>query len=275
MGSPPCQLSGAAGTVHIFEQGFGVVPGKRQSHDFRRGLCLLDRNALGARNRGPARGLRIAGDDEVVSDGAALDVIFRTPGAVGIDLAFFIAVFGGITVNQNCGGAFALGGERFESAIAVGIGVAHEDDFVFDADAVLTEQIVVFGIAAVGVDDGRGHFAGDRHAEPGAADSGIFRVVIAGERGFAETGLIMGGGDHFERGGFGIGAVHVVAADDDVFEALLSPFVANVFGEFVVALRSGDVGLGVKMRCWRRSSSGLGRDLNLDSISASCAAGRE
>ncbi len=43
---------------------------------------------------------------------------------------------------------------------------------------------------------------------------------------------------------FGIGAVDVVAADDDVFESLLFPLVANVFGEFVVALRSGDVGFG-------------------------------
>ena len=32
--------------------------------------------------------------------------------------------------------------------------------------------------------------------------------------------------------------------DDDVFESLLFPFVANVFGEFVVALRSGDVRFG-------------------------------
>ena len=52
----------------------------------------------------------------------------------------------------------------------------------------------------------------------------------------------MRGRDHFERGGFWIRAVDVVAADDDVFESLLLPFVADVFGEFVVALRSGDVG---------------------------------
>ena len=41
---------------------------------------------------------------------------------------------------------------------------------------------------------------------------------------------------------FRVGSVDVVAADDDVFESLLLPFVANVFGEFVVAFRSGDVG---------------------------------
>ena len=53
----------------------------------------------------------------------------------------------------------------------------------------------------------------------------------------------MHGRDHFERGGLWIGAVNVVAADDDVFESLLPPFVGDVVGEFVVALRSGDVGL--------------------------------
>ena len=37
--------------------------------------------------------------------------------------------------------------------------------------------------------------------------------------------------------------VNIVAADDDVLESLLLPFVANVFGEFVVTLRSGDVRL--------------------------------
>ena len=172
--------------VHVFEQRLGVVPGKRQRHDFRRGHGLLDRNALCAGDRGPARGLRVAGDHEIVSDGAALDVIFRAPWAVGIDFAFLVAVFLRIAVNQNRGRAFALRGERFESAIAVGIGVAHEDDFAFDADAVLAQQIVVLGIAAVGVDDGRGDFAGDGHAEPGAADGGIFRVGIGVDRSLAQ-----------------------------------------------------------------------------------------
>ncbi len=220
------------------------MPRKRECHDFGRGLGLLDRNALCAGNRRPARRLRVAGDNEVVSDGAALDVIFRAPGAVGIDCTFLVSVFGGIAVNQNCGRAFALGGERFESAIAVRIGIAHEDDFIFDADAVLAQQIVVFGIAAVGVDDGRGHVAGDGHAEPCAADGGIFRVGIGIQRSFAERGLIVDWSDHFERGRLGIGAVNVVAADDDVVEALLTPFGGDVVGEFVVALGSGDMGLG-------------------------------
>src|ERR1039458_37369 len=37
-------------------------------------------------------------------------------------------------------------------------------------------------------------------------------------------------------------AAEAVAADDDVFESLLFPLVANVLREFVVAFGSGDVG---------------------------------
>ena len=48
-------------------------------------------------------------------------------------------------------------------------------------------------------------------------------------------------GDHLERGRLWICAVDVVTMDDDVFESLLLPFGSDVVGEFVVALRSGDV----------------------------------
>jgi hypothetical protein len=77
----------------------------------------------------------------------------------------------------------------------------------------------------------------------------------------------MRGSDHLERGALGIRAVDVVAADDDVFEALLVPFVANVFREFDPAM----CGSWVKMRCWRRSSSGVGMDFNFFSTSDSRA----
>ena len=79
--------------------------------------------------------------------------------------------------------------------------------------------------------------------QPGAADGGILRVGIAGERRFAQRGLVVRGRDHFQRCALRIRAVDVVAADDDVFESLLAPFGGDVLGEFVVALRSGDVGL--------------------------------
>ena len=72
---------------------------------------------------------------------------------------------------------------------------------------------------------------------------GILRVRVGGERSLAQKGLIVRGRDHLERGGFWICAVDVVAADDDVFESLLLPFIGDVVGEFVVAFRSGDVRL--------------------------------
>ena len=70
----------------------------------------------------------------------------------------------------------------------------------------------------------------------------------------------MRGCDHFERREFWIGAVDVVAADDDVFEALLLPFVAMYSASSLLRFDPATWGSAVKMRCWRRSSSGEGMD---------------
>src|SRR5262249_32910393 len=134
---------------------------------------FFDRNALCAGNRGPSGSLRISGHHEVVSDCAALDVIFGAPWPIGIDSALLVAIFLRIAINEHRRGAFALRGERFESAITVGIRVAHEDDLALYADAVFAQQIVVFRIAAVRVDDGSGDFSGDGHAGPRAGDCWI------------------------------------------------------------------------------------------------------
>ena len=77
----------------------------------------------------------------------------------------FVAVFGGIGIDQERGGSQAFGGERFESAIAVGIGISHQHDFPAHIDAVLAQVVVVFRIAAVRVDDRRGNFSRSRIAE--------------------------------------------------------------------------------------------------------------
>ena len=74
--------------------------------------------------------------------------------------------------------------------------------------------------------------------------AGFFESGSASSAALAQGRLIVNGRDHFERGGFRIGAVNIVAADDDVFEPLLAPFAGDVVGEFVIALRTGDVGLG-------------------------------
>src|SRR5207253_5024005 len=48
---------------------------------------------------------------------------------------------------------FALRGQRLKPAIAIRIRISHQDNFPFDADAVLTQQIVIFRVSAVRVDD--------------------------------------------------------------------------------------------------------------------------
>ena len=43
---------------------------------------------------------------------------------------------------------------------------------------------------------------------------------------------------------FGLDAVNIVAADDDIFEAFLPPLVGDVASEFIVARGAGNVRLG-------------------------------
>ena len=232
------------GAVHVREQRLGVVPGEWQRHDLRDRNSFLDGNAFCAGNGSPSGSERVAGHHEIVSDGAALDVILRAPGAVGDDLAFLVSVFGGIAVDENGGSAFALGGERFEAAVAVGIRVAHEHDLAFDVDALLAQKGVVFGIAAVGVDERGGNFTGGGHAAPRRAYAFVLHVGIAGDGQFAQEGAVMHGRGHFQEGTLGIAAVDVVAADDDVFEAFVAPLVGDVASQFVIARGAGDVRFG-------------------------------
>jgi hypothetical protein len=204
---------------------------------------LLDRDALGAGDGGPSRSEGIAGHHEIVGNGAALNVILGAPRAVGNDFAFLVSIFGGVAVDENGGSAFALGGEGFESAIAVRIRVADEDDFAFDVDALFAEKIVVFGIAAVGIDERGCDLAGGGHAAPCRADTFVFHVRVAGDGHFAQAGAIVDGCDHFERSELGIAAVNIVAADDDVIEAFVAPLIGDIAGEFVIARGAGDVRL--------------------------------
>src|SRR5260370_40584671 len=62
--------------------------------------------------------------------------------------------------------------------IAVRIIVADEYDLHSHTDAVFPEEIVIFRIAAVRVDDFGGDVAGSGIAEEGAGDGRIFRVRI-------------------------------------------------------------------------------------------------
>ena len=130
-------IVGSQRAIQIGEQRLGIVPRKRQRHDLRDRNCFIDRDALRTGNGGPSRSERIARHHEVVGDRPALNVVLGAPGAVGTNLALFISVFGGIAVDEEGGRAFALGGERFESTIAVGVGVANQDDFTFNVDTLL------------------------------------------------------------------------------------------------------------------------------------------
>src|SRR3984957_16179426 len=188
----------SVGTIHFFEQRLGVTPGKRDTHYFGKRYGVFRANSFRAGNGRIARRERIAGLNKVVGDSAALNVTFGAPGAVGIDRAFFVAVFGGIGINQDGSGTEAFGGERFESAVAVGIGIADQNNFAADVDAVLAEVVVIFRIAAVGVDDGSSDFSRRGISEVGAVRFGIFGVGIGVVGIFPQSGDVALGLDHFE-----------------------------------------------------------------------------
>ena len=135
---------------------------------------------------------------------------------MGNHLALFESVFGGIAVDENGGCAFTFGCERFESAIAVGIRVAHQHDLALDVDALLTEKFVVLGIAAVCIDQRCRHFSGSGHAAPRRAYALVLHVRIAGDRHLSQAGSVMHGRDHFQKSELWIAAVDIVAADDDL-----------------------------------------------------------
>jgi len=114
-------------TVHVFEKRLGVAPRKRERGNFRERTRFFPRDVFCAGDGGPAWRGRIARNDVIVSDCAALDVTFRAPGAIGENFSFRVAIFRGIGINEQCGGAFMLGGERLEAAIAVRVRIADEE----------------------------------------------------------------------------------------------------------------------------------------------------
>ena len=103
---------------------------------------------------------------------------FGAPRAVGKHFTSYVAVFRGIGINQQGRGAVFFRSEGFESAIAVRIGITHQNNFPFYVDAIPVQQVVVFWISAVGVNDGSGNFSTGGITEPGAGDFGIFCVGV-------------------------------------------------------------------------------------------------
>ena len=98
-------IFGSDRAIHIFKQRLGVVPGKRQGHEMRKRASLIFGNAFRAGQRSPAGSQRIAGNDEVIRNRAALNVRFRSPGPVGKHFALFETVLGGIGINEHGGDA--------------------------------------------------------------------------------------------------------------------------------------------------------------------------
>jgi len=168
------------GTVHVFEKRPRVAPREWKSNDFRKRARFFRRDVFCAGDRCPAGRGGIAGNDVIVSDRAALNVTFRAPGAIGENFSFRVAIFRGIGINEQSGRAFPFGGERLEAAIAVGIRIADENDLALYADTVFPKKIVVFGIAAVRVDDFGADVARCGIAKVRAGDGGVSREMLRG-----------------------------------------------------------------------------------------------
>ena len=97
-------------------------------------------------------------------------------GPFGNTSPLHIAVLLRIRIDDHRRRAFALGGQRLESAVAVRVRVADDDDLPFRIDAVLAEHVVVGRIAAVGVDHRRGDVARGGERQPRTADVALRRI---------------------------------------------------------------------------------------------------
>ena len=180
------------------QQRFGIVPGKRDAHNFRQRYRLLRGNPFRARHRSVTRRQRIPRLQKIVSDRPALDVRFRTPRPVGIHRALGVTVFSRIGIYKDSRGAQAFGSQRLESAIAVGIRITHQHDFPAHINSMLPQIFVIFRIAAVRVNHRRRHFARSRIAQIRAINFRIFGVRVHIVGGFAQPGAIVSGLHHLE-----------------------------------------------------------------------------
>src|SRR5882762_1319243 len=172
------------------------------------------------------------------SERAALDVTLRAPRAIGKNLAARGTVFGRIGINEQGGSALAFGSERLEAAITVGIRVADKNDLAFHADAVISKKIVIFGIAAVRVDDFGSDVAGCGIAKIRTGDGGILRVQVGVVRVFAQGRRERDRRGHFKRDAARARVQNIVAAERNVFPSLLAPFVRDEISELIVAVGS-------------------------------------
>ena len=147
--------------VECLKDGSGVGVGERVGGDggeIGGGGVGLAQGVGKVEGGGGAWGLGVAGIDRKELHGTALHGGGGVVGAAGIDIAEGIAVVGGVRVDEDAGGAVALG--EVDLGAAEVAAVADEDDLTLDADAAVGELVEVGGGAVVGVDDLGGDVAG-------------------------------------------------------------------------------------------------------------------
>ena len=226
------------GSAHRLQQHPCVARRQRRADDLRQRDGLLGGHTASASDRRPPGRQRIARDHEVVRDAAGLDVAFVAPRAVGIDRAPGGAVLGRVGVDQHRRRAPPLGRQRLEAAIAVRDRVADQHDPAADVDALGVEPVVVLGVAAGRVHDGR--LDGARPRVRVVVEQGRLGVGVARNGVFGETGLPASHGQRHRRR---VGQQHLVLDDLDRVEPVLLPQVAQPFGQVPVPVRAGDVRL--------------------------------
>ena len=89
------------------------------------------------------------------------------------------------------------------------------------------------------VNDRSSDFSAGGISDPSVGDLGISGVGVHVVCRFAKDRLIVAGRDHFQAGGDGPGAEHVVFADGHIFQALLPPLLGDVFGDFAIVDGTG------------------------------------
>ena len=230
-------------SAEVFEDRLCVAPRHRHRRNPRHRTRLVHWNSLRPVKRRPAGRQRVAGDDEVVGDGAALDVARRAPRAPREDVALAITVIHRVGVDDQRRNAAPFSFPGLETAIAVGVRVADDGDLAAGVDALCDQSVVVLGVAAVGVDDIRGDIAGARHPEIGEARADAVRVLVDLVAVLRERRGPFQRLDHRHRHLFRPWQQHVVGVYLNTLEARTDELIVDVGGELGISGGGRRVGL--------------------------------
>ena len=217
--------------AQAFENRLRIAPRERHAHDGGHRYRFRRRDAVRAWRGGPPWCQWITGNDVVVGDAAPLEVALGSPRTLREHLALGEPVLHRIRVDDDGGRALTLGRQRLEPPIAVRVRVADDDDLALGIDTGRAKPVVVLGVAAVGVDDRRRHLARGREREPRPADVLVRRVRILAIRVLLQGRHVAPRRHHLDADFARVGRQHVVAADDDVLQALLLPGLRDPLGD--------------------------------------------